>query len=146
MLTLKNTRMQPQAKQCPPGASKARHIPYGGSSAQLTQSSLQAGRAASALLSHLLPAVFAMQFGDQGLMGKAHILNFPIDNVKLCVRSHHHSRGRDRMLSKLTEPLAHGQPSYRVSSVNKQTKSKTTHPQQQQHAVWGLHGYLTILF
>lgn len=36
MLTLKNTRMQPQAEQWPPGAGNARHIPYGGSSAQLT--------------------------------------------------------------------------------------------------------------
>lgn len=134
MLTLRNKRMQPQAKQWPPGASKARHIPYGGSSAQLTvalgcsdtEQNPEVGERP------LLPAVFATQFGDQGLTGKAHILSFPIDNVKLCVRSHHHSRGRDRMLSKLTESPTHGQPRLqsklceKPSKIKNDTHTKTT--------------------
>lgn len=71
MLALKNTMMQSQAKQWPPGASKARYIPYGGNSTQLTlalecsdtrQPPELCVREALVLLSHL-SAVLVMQFG-----------------------------------------------------------------------------------
>lgn len=51
------------------------------------------------------------------------------------------------MLSKLTEPPAHGQPRLQSKLCQQTNKiNNNTHNNNNINAVWGLHGYLTLLF